>query len=48
MKKIVENSKVKLNMDNVNSIEDGKAYDVSGLYNNDLENYFKELVNYGK
>ena len=26
--------------------EDGKLYDVSGLENNELEKYFKELVNY--
>ncbi len=28
--------------------EDGKVYDVSGLYNNELEEYFKNLVNYKK
>lgn len=28
--------------------EDGKLYDVSGLYNNNLETYFRELVNYDK
>lgn len=28
--------------------EDGKLYDVSGLYNNNLETYFRDLVNYDK
>lgn len=28
--------------------EDGKLYDVSGLYNNNLEKYFKKLVDYDK
>ena len=28
--------------------ENGKFYDISGLYNNNLEKYFKELVNYNK
>ena len=28
--------------------EDGKIYDISGLYNNNMEEYFRELVNYNE